>query len=125
MPFYNPTGCPNWDMEATWPSRMGPSWAVSCKGRQEGRLGSGEPPTMHQPALLPVPHCPQQVTTHQLHLVNELEGDPARVLHLGVSLEGQSRTSPHIPRDSAGAEQPQICCALGTKGCLRPPKLQG
>lgn len=60
MPFYNPTGCPNRDMGATWPSRMGPSWAVSCKGRQEGRLGSGGPPTLHQPALLPVPHCPQQ-----------------------------------------------------------------
>lgn len=59
------------------------------------------PPTMHQPALLPGPYCPQPETTHQLHLVNELEGDPARVLHLGVSLEGQSRMSPHIPRDSS------------------------
>lgn len=101
MPFYNPTECPNWDLEATWPSRMGPSWAVSCKGRRDGRLGIWGPPTMHQPALLPGPYCPQPETTHQLHLVDEFEGDPARVLHLGVSLEGQSRMSPHIPRDSS------------------------
>lgn len=125
MPLYNPTGCPDWDLEAAWPSRMGLSWAVSCKGRRGGKLGIWRPPTMHQPALLPVPYCPQQETTHQLHLVNELEGDSARVLHLGVSLEAQSRMSPRIPRDCAGAEQPQIWPCSGHKGMPETLKSTG
>lgn len=116
MPFYNPTGCPNWDLEAPWPSRMGPSWAVSAKGGERGDWGSGHLlPCTSQPCSLSLTVPSKKSLTNCILSMNLKETLPGCCIWVSA-WKDKAGCHPTSPGTALGLSSPRYAMLWAQRG---------